>query len=400
MKLTVDEDLESFRQEVRAFLEGALTPELREAGRKRTSVWQEVNSAIAWQKTLHRQGWGAPDWPQEYGGTGWSLAQRYIFAEECAGMDTPGLVPMGIKMCAPMLIGYGTEEQKACYLPRILDGTDMWCQGYSEPGAGSDLASLKTMAVSDGDDYIVNGTKIWTSYAQHANMMFALVRTSTGGIPQKGISFLLLDMATPGITIEPIINLEGTHELNQVFFDDVRVPKANRVGPENEGWTVAKYLLQFERTGMSSIELRRQLQRIGEIARQTGMNDRALADDPDFQKESSELQIDAMAMEVSEKRVLADLSAGKAPGPVSSLLNLKGSETLQRAEHFAVQVLGYYGLPYELARLEIGYQGPPLGPEDAMPILGTYLNNRMRTIAGGSSQIQRNIVAKSILGIF
>ena len=399
MKLTVDEDLESFRQEVRAFLEGALTPELREAGRKRTSVWQEVNSAIAWQKTLHRQGWGAPDWPREYGGTGWSLAQRYIFAEECAGMDTPGLVPMGIKMCAPMLIGYGTEEQKACYLPRILDGTDMWCQGYSEPGAGSDLASLKTMAVSDGDDYIVNGTKIWTSYAQHANMMFALVRTSTGGIPQKGISFLLLDMATPGITIEPIINLEGTHELNQVFFDDVRVPKANRVGPENEGWTVAKYLLQFERTGMSSIELRRQLQRIGEIARQTGMNGRALADDPDFQKESSELQIDAMAMEVSEKRVLADLSAGKAPGPVSSLLNLKGSETLQRAEHFAVQVLGYYGLPYELARLEIGYHGPPLGPEDAMPILGTYLNNRMRTIAGGSSQIQRNIVAKSILGM-
>jgi len=399
MKLTVDPALEAFRQEVREFLEEALSPELKEAGRKKTSVWQEINSAIEWQKTLHRRGWGAPDWPEEYGGTGWSLEQRYVFAEECARANTPGLVPMGIKMCAPMLIGYGTEEQKAKYLPRIMDGTDMWCQGYSEPGSGSDLASLKTMAVSDGDDYIINGTKIWTSYAQHSNMMFALVRTSTEGIPQKGISFVLIDMDTPGIKIEPIINLEGTHELNQVFFDDVRIPKTNRVGNENEGWTVAKYLLQFERTGMSSIELRRQLQRIEEVASQTGMDGRTLADDPDFQKQLSELKIDAMAMEVSEKRVLSDLSGGKAPGPVSSLLNFVGSETLQKAELFAVQTLGNYGIPYELARLEIGYNGPPLGPEDAMPILGSYLNARARTIAGGSSQVQRNIVAKAMLGM-
>lgn len=399
MKSKVDPALEAFRQEVREFLDEALTPELKEAGRKKTSVWQEINSAIEWQKTLHRQGWGAPDWPVEYGGTGWSLEQRYVFAEECARANTPGLVPMGIKMCAPMLIGYGTEEQKAKYLPRILDGTDMWCQGYSEPGSGSDLASLKTMAVSDGDDYIINGTKIWTSYAQHSNMMFALVRTSTEGIPQKGISFVLIDMDTPGIKIEPIINLEGTHELNQVFFDDVRIPKTNRVGNENEGWTVAKYLLQFERTSMSSIELRRQLARIEEVAAQTGMDGMTLAEDPDFQKQLSELKIDAMAMEVSERRVLADLSDGKAPGPVSSLLNFIGSETLQRAELFAVQTLGYYGIPYELARLEIGYNGPPLGPEDAMPILGSYLNARARTIAGGSSQVQRNIVAKAMLGM-
>ncbi|MBO6555382.1 MAG: acyl-CoA dehydrogenase family protein [Pseudomonadales bacterium] len=399
MKMTQEPSLEAFRQEVRAWLEEALTPELKEAGLKKTSVWQEINSAIEWQKTLHRQGWGAPDWPEEYGGTGWSLEQRYVFAEECARANTPGLVPMGVKMCAPMLIGYGTDEQKARYLPRILDGTDMWCQGYSEPGSGSDLASLKTMAVSDGDDYIINGTKIWTSYAQHSNMMFALVRTSTEGIPQKGISFILIDMATPGIKIEPIINLEGTHELNQVFFDDVRVPKTNRVGAENEGWTVAKYLLQFERTSMSSIELRRQLQRIERVASQTGMDGQTLADDADFQKQLSELKIDAMAMEVSEKRVLADLSDGKAPGPVSSLLNFVGSETLQRAEVFAVQTLGNYGIPYELARLEIGYNGPPLGPDDAMPILGAYLNARARTIAGGSSQVQRNIVAKAMLGM-
>lgn len=306
---------------------------------------------------------------------------------------------MGVKMCAPMLMGFGTEEQKSYYLPRILDGSDMWCQGYSEPGAGSDLASLQTLAVSDGDDYVVNGTKIWTSYAQHANRMFALMRTSTEGRPQEGISFLLLDMDTPGITVKPIINLEGTHELNQVFFDDVRVPKKNRVGAENQGWTVAKYLLQFERTSMSSIELKRQLARIAEIAAQTAQDGARLADDPDFRRELHELEIAALAMETSEKRVLADIGSGNAPGPVSSVLSAGGAETIQRAETFAVEVLGWYGMPYELARLEVGFNGPPLGPEDAMPILGTWLNNRMRTIAGGSSEVQRNIVAKAILGL-
>ena len=399
MRLSFDAQLEAFRLEVREFLDHGLTPRLREAGRKRTSVWQDVDSAIAWQKLLHERGWGGPDWPEEYGGPGWSVAQRYVFAEECARVDAPGQVPMGVKMCAPMLMGYGTPEQKARYLPRILDGTDMWCQGYSEPGAGSDLASLKTMAVSDGDHYVVNGTKIWTSFAQHSNMMFALVRTSTEGIPQKGISFLLIDMATPGISVKPIYNLEGTHELNQVFFDDVRVPKSNRVGKENEGWTVAKYLLQFERTGMSSIELRRQLRRIEEIASQVDDSGRRLTDDHDYRRELGELQVDALAMETSEKRVLAEIGSGNAPGPVSSVLNAKGSETLQRAEMFAVEVLGYYGIPYEVARLEVGYHAPPIGPEEAVPVIGTYLNNRMRTIAGGSSQVQRNIVAKAILGL-
>jgi acyl-CoA dehydrogenase len=399
MRLDMSPDLEAFRAEVRAFLDEVLTPDLAEAGRKRTSVWQEIRSAIAWQKALHARGWGGVDWPEEYGGTGWSVAERYVFAEECSRAGTPGLVPMGVKMCAPMLMGFGTEEQKSYYLPRILDGTDMWCQGYSEPGAGSDLASLKTMAVADGDDYVVNGTKIWTSYAQHANRMFALVRTSTEGKPQEGISFLLLDMDTPGITVKPIINLEGSHELNQVFFDDVRVPKRNRVGEENQGWTVAKYLLQFERTSMSSIELKRQLQRIDEIAGGATADGRRLADDPDYLRQMHEFEIAALAMETSEKRVLADIGEGNAPGPVSSVLNAGSSETLQRAETFAVEVLGYYGVPFELARLEVGFNGPPLGPEDAMPILGTWLNNRMRTIAGGSAEVQRNIVAKAILGL-
>ena len=397
MNLSPDPELEQFRAEVRSFLATALTPELQEAGRKRTSVWQEVNSAIAWQKTLHERGWGGPDWPAEFGGPGWSVAQRYVFAEECAKADAPYIVPMGNKMCAPMLMGFGTPEQQDHYLPRILDGTDMWCQGYSEPGSGSDLASLKTMAESDGDHYVVNGTKIWTSYAQHSNMMFALVRTSTEGKPQQGISFLLLEMDTPGITVKPIINLEGSHELNQVFFDNVRVPKSNRVGAENQGWTVAKYLLQFERTSMSSIELKRQLARIEDIAQRTASSGERLCDDTDFQRELWGLQVDALAMETSERRVLAEIGSGNAPGPVSSVLNAQGSETLQKAETFAVEVLGYYGVPYELARLEVGYSAPPLGPEEAMPILGTWLNNRMRTIAGGSSQVQRNIVAKSFL---
>ena len=242
---------EAFRGEVRSFLNENLSEELREAGRKKTSIWQEKSSAMAWQKLLFDKGWAAPEWPAEYGGTDWSLTQRYIFSQECARAETPGISPMGLKMCGPMLIGYGTEEQKNYYLPRILSGEHIWCQGYSEPGAGSDLASLKTFAASDGDDYIVNGTKIWTSFAQHSNMMFALVRTSAEGKVQQGISFLLIDMDTPGIKIEPIINLEGSHELNQVFFDDVRVPRANRVGKQNDGWSVAKYLLEFERFSIS-----------------------------------------------------------------------------------------------------------------------------------------------------
>ena len=228
--------------------------------------------------------------------------------------------------------------------------------------------------------------------------MFALVRTSTEGKPQQGISFLLLDMDTPGITIKPIINLEGSHELNQVFFDDVRVPKRNRVGAENDGWSVAKYLLQFERTGMSSIELKRQLQRIDAIAQTTSLDGGSLVDDADYQRELRDLQVEALGMEISEKRVLADIGAGNAPGPVSSVLNAKGSETLQRAEMFAVEVLGNYGVPYELARLQVGYKrAAPWARKTRLPILGTYLNNRMRTIAGGSSQVQRNIVAKAIL---
>jgi len=389
---------EIFRQEVRDFLAEKLTDKLKEAGRKKTSVWPEFEYSMAWQNILSEQGWAVPDWPEEYGGTNWSLSERYIFAQECARAETPGIIPMGLRMCGPMLIGYGTQEQKDYYLPRMLSGEHFWCQGYSEPGAGSDLASLKTAAESDGDDYIVNGTKIWTSYAQHANMIFALVRTSTEGRVQQGISFLLIDMNTPGITVKPIINLEGSHELNQVFFDDVRVPKANRVGKENDGWSVAKYLLEFERFSMSSIELRRLLNRSRALASQTGSDGSALADSSAFKLKVAQLEIDALAMETSEQRVLANLSAGNRPGSVSSVLNAISAETLQRADELGVEVAAYYGLPFQLDSLSVS--GPAaIGFESGLTMMPSYMNNRMRTIAGGSSQVQRNIVAKAILGL-
>jgi len=389
---------QDFRDEVRTFLDESLTDELREAGRKRTSIWQEIKSSMAWQKILNDKGWAVPDWPVEYGGTHWTLMQRYIFAQECARASTPAILPMGLRMCGPMLIGYGTDEQKDYYLPRMRSGEHIWCQGYSEPGSGSDLASLSTFAATDGDDYIVNGSKIWTSFAQHSNMMFALVRTSKEGIKQQGISFLLIEMDTPGISIEPIINLEGAHELNQVFFKDVRVPKTNRVGKENEGWSVAKYLLEFERFSMSSVELRRLLQRISTLASETMNNGQPLAADPDFQRKLSQLEIDALAMETSEQRVLANLQAGHRPGSISSVLNAISAETLQRADELGVEVAAYYSLAYDPKVLNVGGP-PPIGPELASTLTPTYLNNRMRTIAGGSAEIQRNIVAKAILGL-
>lgn len=386
-----------FRDQVRAFLDQSLTDELRDAGRKRTSGWQEINSSMAWQRILHAQGWAAPDWPVAYGGTDWSLTQSYIFAEECSRANAPGLIPMSLKMCGPMLIGHGTDRQKAYYLPRILSGEDIWCQGYSEPGSGSDLASLKTLAIADGDDYVINGTKIWTSYAQHANMMFALVRTSTEGKVQAGISFMLIDMSSPGLIVQPIINLEGVHELNQVFFDNVRVPKANRVGAENEGWTVAKYLLEFERFSMASVELRRILGRVESLARSTPNNGIAIAENATFRHHLDALRIDALALEMAEQRVLANLNAGHSPGAVSSVLNVRSAETLQRADMLGVEVAAYYGLPSQPVVLAPGSCDIVIGAEDAITLMPSYLSNRMRTIAGGSSEVQRNIIAKSIL---
>ena len=398
MELKYPENEKEFREMVRNFLDSELTDELKEAGRKKTSVWQEPVSAASWQAILYKKGWAAPDWPEEYGGTGWSARQRYIFSQECARYGTPGIAPMGLKMCGPMLIGHGTKEQKDYFLPKILSGEHIWCQGYSEPGSGSDLASLKTSAVSDGDDYIVNGTKIWTSHAQHSNMIFALVRTSNEGRIQQGISFLLIDMETTGIEIKPIINLEGSHELNQVWFNDVRVPKANRVGKENNGWSVAKYLLEFERFSMASVELRRLLNRAKTLAKETQCDGKKLTEDPAFRSKIDSLEIKALAIEMSENRALASIESGGSPGSISSVLSAIGAETLQMADELGVELAAYYGLPKQPRALEVGHDHF-VGPEGYLPLTPSFLNNRMRTIAGGSSEIQRNIIAKTILGL-
>ncbi|MDX5366001.1 MAG: acyl-CoA dehydrogenase family protein [Alphaproteobacteria bacterium] len=390
----------AFRDEVRAFLDENLTPELAEAGSLTTSVFTDKQWNLAWQKILYKKGWVAPSWPVEYGGTGWTEMQKYIWASECTRYGTPGLSPMGLRMCGPMLMKFGTKEQKDYYLPRILSGEDYWCQGYSEPGAGSDLASLQLKAVSDGDDYVLNGTKIWTTHAHFANMMFCLVRTDNSGKPQQGITFVLLDMNTPGIKVEPIITLAGEHEVNQVFFDDVRVPKKNRVGDENDGWTVAKYLLEFERGGAFAASLEVGIEKIREVAAGERSGDgKRLIDDETFARKIAEAAIEVKAMEMTEHRVMAELAGGKNPGPASSMLKTRGTEMRQRLDEIAVETIGFYASADQHDARTPGSNVEPVGPKEGMVFMPTYLNNRAASIYGGSNEVQRGIMAKLVLGL-
>jgi len=385
------EDL-AFRDEVRAFLAENLTPELRAVGERQTSVFVEPQHSLVWQRILHARGWAAPSWPRAYGGPGWTEMQRYIFAAECARARAPSLAPMGLRMVGPVIMAFGTPEQKAHYLPRILSGEDYWCQGYSEPGAGSDLASLQLRAESDGDDYVLSGSKIWTTHAQFANRMFCLVRTNTQGKPQAGITFLLLDMASPGITVRPIITLAGEHEVNQVFFEGVRTPKANRLGEENQGWTVAKYLLEFERGGGSAPGLKVQLERVEAMAG-------GLGDDPHYRRRLAEAQIAVEAIDISERRVLSALAGGKNPGPASSMLKTQGAEAMQRIDELAVAAAGAYaGVDQPEAR-QAGSNVEPVGPQESLTAMARYLNNRAASIYGGSNEIQRDIIARLVLGL-
>ncbi|MFM8376159.1 MAG: acyl-CoA dehydrogenase family protein, partial [Phenylobacterium sp.] len=343
MHLDLSPDDLAFRDEVRGFLAASLTPELRRAGRRATSVFMDKTYSLAWQKILHSRGWVAPAWPVRYGGTGWNEMQRYIFAAECARAGAPSLAPMGLKMVGPVIMGYGTEDQKAHYLPRILSGEDYWCQGYSEPGAGSDLAALQLRADRDGEDYVLNGTKIWTTHAHWANRMFCLVRTRAEGKLQAGITFLLLDMKAPGVSVRPIITLAGEHEVNQVFFDNVRVPVSGRVGEENQGWTVAKYLLEFERGGGSAAGLRMTLERLATLAREERGDDGGpLIDDPGFRSRLAALGVALDAVEMTEHRVLADLASGRNPGPASSMLKTQGTETMQKLDELAIEGIAAY----------------------------------------------------------
>jgi acyl-CoA dehydrogenase len=400
MNLDLSPEELAFRDGVRAFLGSALTPELREAGQRTTSVFTDKRWSIPWQKILHAKGWAAPSWPKEFGGTGWSDMQRYIFAAECARAGAPSLAPMGLRMVGPCIMRYGTPEQRAHFLPRILSGEDYWCQGYSEPGSGSDLASLQLRATSDGDDYVLNGSKIWTTHAHWANRMFCLVRTRFDGKHQAGITFLLLDMQTPGIKVRPIITLAGEHEVNQVFFDDVRVPKANRLGEENDGWTVAKYLLEFERGGGSGAGLKISLGRIRELAsRQTADDGGRLIDDEAFASRLAAASVAVEAIEMTEHRVMSALSAGKNPGPASSMLKMQGTEAMQRLDELAIEAIGAYVAVEQPEARQPGSNVEPVGPADGLLAMARYLNNRAASIYGGSNEIQRDIIARLVLGL-
>ncbi len=391
----------AFRDEVRSFLADNLTAEIREAGRLATSVFADAGLAMAWQKILHARGWAAPHWPEEHGGPGWSISQRAIFAEELVRAEAPPLVPMGLLMCGPCLIGCGSPEQQAHYLPRILSGEDFWCQGYSEPGAGSDLASLQTFAEIDGDDYVINGTKIWTTYAHHANRMFGLVRTSREGKAQSGITFLLLDMNTPGITVEPIVGLDEIPEQCQVFFDNVRVPRSNRVGEENQGWGVAKYLLTFERGGAEYAPmLGIQLARVKQFAAcQKIAGGRSLMQDDLFSYRVARAEIDILALEFTENRIKSELGAGKSPGALSSMTKILGTELQQKVTELAVDALGAQALIWQPRAIEPGSTLPAVGPEYATTAMARYLNARATSIYGGSNEVQRGIIAKMVLGL-
>ncbi len=385
-----------FRDDVRAFLATALTSELAAVGRRATSVFTDPEYSLRWQAILNARGWAAPSWPREYGGPGWTEMQRHIFQAECARACAPNLAPMGLKMVGPCIMGFGTDAQKAHYLPRILSGEDYWCQGYSEPGSGSDLASLQLRAERDGDDYVLNGSKIWTTHAHHANRMFCLVRTRSDGRPQAGITFLLLDMASPGVRIDPIITLAGEHEVNQVFFDDVRVPTANRLGKEDDGWRVAKYLLEFERGGGMGPGLAVTLQGLRQNASLDGA---PLADDPDFRRKLVEAEIRNTAISMTEQRVLSSQSTGGKPGPASSMLKAQGTEALQGIDHIGVDVAGIYAAVHQPQARAPGSNLSPVGPEQTLTAMARYLNNRAASIYGGSNEIQRDIIAKLVLGL-
>ena len=394
MDLELSADELAFRDEVRAFLDANLTPDLSEAGRRMTSVFCDKVHSLAWQKVLHERGWAAPNWPVEYGGPGWSEIQRHVFQAECARAGAPNLAPMGLRMVAPAIMAFGRPDQKARYLPRILSGEDYWCQGYSEPGSGSDLASLQMRAVPDGDDYVLNGSKIWTTHAHWATHMFCLVRTATDGKPQAGITFLLIEMDRPGIKVDPIVTLAGEHEVNQVFFDDVRTPRADRLGDENQGWTVAKHLLAFERGGGYAAGLHAGLERLRVMAEAED-----LIDDPHYRRRLAEAEIGALAIDITERRVLSALAAGGQPGPASSILKTQGSEQLQRLDELGVDALGAYVAPHQPKAREAGSNAAPVGPEHGLTTMARYLNNRAASIYGGSNEIQRDIIAKLVLGL-
>lgn len=394
MDLTIAREDLAFRDEVRRFLEENVPESLQRKVGLTTAFLTEPDISLEFHKALHKKGWSVFNWPKEYGGPGWTAVQRYIFDTECARYDAPMYNGAGRMMLAPVLMRFGRQDQKDFYLPRIASGEDHWAQGYSEPGAGSDLASLRTRAESDGYHYIVNGQKIWTTLAHKSNRIFALVRTSNEGKPQEGITFLLIDMDSPGITVRPIIGNGGDHEFNEVFFDNVRVPKCNRVGEENKGWDCAKYLLEFERGG-SLVAGRVRAQ----FARLVALVKRLCPDDHGIAIRLAELGTDLDAMEMIDISVLLKLQSGSNPGPISSLVKMRWSQIRQQITELALDAAGEQALKWIASRPI--YETLQLTPdeEEILSVTPRYLNYRAYTIFGGSTEIQTTILAKSMLGL-
>jgi alkylation response protein AidB-like acyl-CoA dehydrogenase len=395
MDMSFSPDELAFRDEVREFIANNYPQELK--GARRGEMTKD--EILAWHRILYKKGWVAPHWPKEYGGTGWSITQRYIWNEENARAETTPLLPFGLAMVGPVIYTFGNEEQKKRFLPRILSGDDWWCQGYSEPGSGSDLASLRTRAVREGDYYIVNGSKTWTTLAQHADWMFCLVRTDPEAKQQEGISFLLIDMKTPGITVRPIITMDGSHEVNEVFLEDVKVPAENLIGEENKGWTYAKFLLGNERSGIAGVaRSKKAIERLKKLAGAELVDGTPLIKTDEFARKVAEVEIELSALEVTELRTLAAESKGRGPGPEASILKIKGTEIQQRITELALEAVGNYAF-VEAPRLNVtGNEFVP-GPEGSQGVAQDYFNMRKTSIYGGSNEIQHNIIAKMVLGL-
>jgi alkylation response protein AidB-like acyl-CoA dehydrogenase len=393
MDLNYSPEETAFRDEVRAWIGDNLDPAVRD----RVLNYRELSKddLLGWHRTLAKKGWVAPSWPKEWGGTDWTVVQRYIFEEECTAAGCPLVVPFGVRMCAPVLLRFGTDAQKQRFLPRMYNGDDFWVQGYSEPGAGSDLASLKTRAVRDGDHYVVTGQKIWTTLGQYGDWIFCLVRTDPAREKrQEGISFLLIDMASPGITVRPIVLLDQGHEVNEIFFDDVKVPVENLVHEENKGWTVAKYLLGYERMGTGNISMcKRELARVKVLAARATSGGRPLLADPRFADRLARVEVELMALEITNLRFLDQLRGGRPPGAEVSLLKIKGTEIQQALTELMMQTAG--PLAHAFRPVDSG------AAFDAFTasLMPRYCNVRKATIYAGSNEIQRNIIAKMTLGL-
>jgi alkylation response protein AidB-like acyl-CoA dehydrogenase len=397
MDLEYKEEDSRFREEVRQFFREHLPKELSEKVRTRRHLKRE--DIVRWHKILAKKGWVAPGWPAQYGGTGWNAMQRHIWAEETALAYAPGTMSFGLNLLAPVLLTFATEEQRSHYLPRIYNGDDWWCQGYSEPGAGSDLAALNTRAVREGDYYIVNGQKTWTTLGQHAEWIFCLVRTSTEGARQTGISFLLIDMKTPGITVRPIQLMDETPEVNDVFFDNVKVPVTNLIGEENKGWTYAKHLLGHERTGIANVGgSKREIQVLKRLAARKQVNGKPLLQDPSFAARIADIEIELMALEMTALSLVAEGASAKI-GPEASLLKVTGTEISQAITEMLLEAAGPQGLAFDPDYLD-GKTGHSKSDDDELVSLAPhYFNARKITIFGGSNEVQHNVISKMILGL-